>query len=249
MNQQNNFLKENETLDDLEYNDLKIIQNKFGYKFSTDSVLLANFGRAKQSDVYVDLCSGSSVVAILFLCKNNIKSGFAVEIQPKLAEMAQRSIELNGLSDRLKVINEDLILTTKTFGVESVDVITVNPPYNKVGETSSTDEIAIATHELKTSLADIVSVSAKLLKFGGKFYMVHRADRLADIMFELKKNKLEPKVLRVVYPKKNKAPNLVLIEAKKGAKTGLKIESPLILNNDDGTETDELKEIYCRKKS
>ena len=109
------------------------------------------------------------------------------------------------------------------------------------------DEIAIATHEIKTNLAKIVQASAKLLKFGGKIFMVHRSDRLASIMFELKKNKLEPKVLRVVYPKKNKEPNLVLIEAKKGAKEGLKIKEPLILNNDDGSETDELKKIYCRK--
>lgn len=247
MIQQNSLLEDGETLDDLEYNNLKIIQSKFGYKFSTDSVLLANFGKAKQNDVYVDLCSGSSVIAMLFLCKNNIKKGYAVEIQERLANMAERSIKLNNLQDRLSVLNEDLENVHKTLGFESVDVITVNPPYNEVGETSDNDEIAIATHEIKTNLSKIVEASAKLLKFGGKIFMVHRSDRLASIMFELKKNKLEPKVLRIVYPKKNKAPNLVLIEAKKGAKAGLLIKEPLILNNDDGTETDELKEIYCRK--
>lgn len=247
MSQQINLLKPNETLDDLEYNDLKLIQNKNGYKFSTDSVLLANFGRAKSRDVYVDLCSGSAVVAILFLCKNNIQKGFSVEIQPCLAEMAERSIKFNNLEDKLKVLNMDLKDVYKTLGQESVDVITVNPPYNEVGETSETDEIAIATHELKTSLAEIVKASAKLLKFGGKLFMVHRADRLADIFYELRKQKLEPKVLRIVYPKKDKAPNLCLIEAKKGAKPKLIIQSPLILNNDDGTETEELKKIYCRK--
>ena len=247
MIQQNSLLKTGETLDDLEYNNLKIIQSKFGYKFSTDSVLLANFGRAKQNDVYVDLCSGSSVIAMLFLCKNNIKKGYAVEIQERLADMAERSIKLNNLQDRLTVLNEDLENVHKTLGFESVDVVTVNPPYNEVGETSDNDEIAIATHEIKTNLSKIAEASAKLLKFGGKFFMVHRSDRLASIMFELKKNKLEPKVLRIVYPKKNKAPNLVLIEAKKGAKAGLLIKEPLILNNDDGTETDELRKIYCRK--
>lgn len=247
MSQQTNLLKPNETLDDLEYNDLKLIQNKNGYKFSTDSVLLANFGRAKSRDVYVDLCSGSGVVAILFLCKNNIQKGFSVEIQKGLADMSERSIKFNNLDDRLKVLNMDLKDVYKTLGQESVDVITVNPPYNEVGETSETDEIAIATHELKTNLAEIVEASAKLLKFGGKLFMVHRADRLADIFYELRKQKLEPKVLRIVYPKKDKAPNLCLIEAKKGAKPKLIIQSPLILNNDDGTETEELKKIYCRK--
>ena len=131
--------------------------------------------------------------------------------------------------------------------LESVDVITINPPYNEVGETSALDEIAIATHEIKTNLSKIAEVSSKLLKFGGKLFMVHRCDRLASIIYELKKNNLEPKVLRIVYPKKDKAPNLVLIEAKKGAKPGLIVQNPLILNNDDGTETDELKQIYGRK--
>lgn len=247
MNHQNSFLKTNESLDDLEYNDLKIIQNKSGYKFSTDSVLLANFGRAKKTDVYVDLCSGSSVVAILFLCKNNIDKGYCVEIQKDLSEMAERSIKLNGLDGRLSVINDDLKNCVDMFGYESVDVITVNPPYNEVGDTSETQEIAIATHELKTNLKTIVRVSGKILKYGGKFFMVHRADRLADIMYELKANRLEPKVMRIVYPKQTKSPNLVLIEAKKGARSGLKIMAPLILNNEDGTETDELRKIYCRK--
>jgi len=247
MNQQNSLLEEGETLDDLEYNNLKIIQSKFGYKFSTDSVLLANFGKAKQNDVYVDLCSGSAVIAMLFLCKNNIKKGYAVEIQERLANMAERSIKFNSLQDRLSVLNEDLQNVYKTLGYESVDVITVNPPYNEVGETSENDEIAVATHEIKTNLSKIVEASAKLLKFGGKIFMVHRSDRLASIIYELKKNKLEPKVLRIVYPKKNKAPNLVLIEAKKGAKEGLIIKEPLILNNDDGSETEELRKIYCRK--
>ena len=248
MTQQNNLLKQDETLDDLEYENLKIIQNKFGYKFSTDSVLLANFGKAKQNDIYVDLCSGSSVIAMLFLCKNKIKKGYAVEIQERLANMAERSIKFNNLENRLLVLNEDLENVHNILGFESVDVITVNPPYNEVGETSDVDEIAIATHEIKTNLAKIAEESSKLLKFGGKLFMVHRSDRLASIMFEFKRFKLEPKVLRIVYPKKNKAPNLVLIEAKKGAKPGLIIQEPLILNNDDGSETDELKRIYCRKQ-
>lgn len=247
MSLQNSFLLPNETLDDLEYNNLKIIQNKFGYKFSTDSVLLANFGRAKKNDIYVDLCSGSSVVAMLFLCKNNIEKGYCVEIQPNLAEMAQRSINFNGLQERLKIINGDLKDCVDFFGYESVDVITINPPYNEAGKTSETGEIAIATHELKTDLKSIAKTASKVLKFGGKLFMVHRADRLADIIFKLKSFGLEPKVLRIVYPKKTKEPNLVLIEAKKGAKAGLKILQPLILNNEDGTETDELKTIYARK--
>lgn len=226
---------------------LEIIQNQSGYKFSTDSVLLANFAKAKQNDVYVDLCSGSGVVAILFSWKNKLKKAYAVELQPQLADMAKRSILHNKLDGVIEVLNQDLSTTHQTLGYESVDVITVNPPYNEVGETSEIDEIAVATHELKTNLSEIVKVSSKLLKFGGKLFMVHKAERLVDIVFECRKNKLEPKSIRVVYPKENKEPNLVLIEASKGGKSGVKIQKPLILNNADGSETQELKSIYNRK--
>ncbi len=241
----NNLLKLNERLDDLELDNLMIIQDKNGYKFSTDSVLLANFAKARPSDVCIDLCSGGGVVAILFSYKNKIKKMYAVEIQEKQAEMSKRSIEYNNLN--IEVINDDLKNLKKILGSEIADVITVNPPYNPQGEHSEIDEIAISTHEIKTNLEEIAKSSANLLKFGGKIFMVHRADRLVDIFATFRKYKLEPKVLRIVYPKISKEPNLCLVEAKKGAKSGLKIMKPLILNNEDGAETDELKQIYCRK--
>ena len=243
----NNLLKENEQLDDLQLDGLQLIQNSEGYKFSTDSVLLANFAKAKSKDIYVDLCSGSGVVAILFSWKNKIKKSYIVEIQTRLADMAQRSVMYNHLDDRIEVLNIDLKDAYEKLGYENVDVITVNPPYNKAGETSAQDEIAMATHEIKTNLKQIIVSAGKILKYGGMFYMVHRADRLTDVLNECRENKLEPKILRIVYPKANKEPNLILVGAKKGAKSGLKIMPPLILNNNDGTETEELKMIYNRK--
>lgn len=237
----------NETLDDLEYKGLKIFQHKNGYKFSTDSVLLANFAKASKNDLVVDFCSGSGVVTILFACKNNVKKAYGVEIQESLAKLSKKSIDFNNLSN-IEILNIDLVKTHEVLGMEKVDVITVNPPYNIAGEPSGVDEIAIATHELKTNLKDICNEAFKLLKFGGKLFMVHRADRLVDIMFELKSSKIEPKVIRIVYPTRSKEPNLVLIEAKKGAKPGLKFLPPLVLNNDDGSETDELKKIYGREQ-
>ncbi|MBQ8451174.1 MAG: methyltransferase [Clostridia bacterium] len=242
----NNFLKENESLDDLEFKGLKIIQNKNGYKFSTDSVLLANFAKAKPTDLCVDLCSGSGVVAILFACKNNVKKQFAVELQEGLAEMSSRSVKLNKLKN-IEVLNMDLKNAHEVIGREVADVVTVNPPYIESGLSSENDEISIAMHEKTIKLFEIADEAFNLLKFGGKLFMVHRADRLVDIISTLRQKRLEPKVLRLVYPKVNKEPNLVLIEAKKGAKKGLKFGFPLILNNDDGTETEELKQIYCRK--
>ena len=237
-----------ERLDDLELDDLMIIQKINGYKFSTDSVLLSDFVKAKPSNFYIDLCSGSGVVAILVAYKNNLKKALAIEIQSQLANMAERSIKYNGLESRIEVLCEDLSLAHKTIKAEVADVISVNPPYNEVGLTSDTQEIMLATHEIKTNLKEICKASSKLLKFGGKLFMVHRADRLVDILCALRENNLEPKVLRVVYPKASKEPNLVLVEAKKGASAGIKVLSPLILMNEDGTETDELKTIYNRKK-
>lgn len=240
------LLKQDETLDDLQLDGLMLIQKNGGYKFSTDSVLLSNFVKAKPNDVLVDLCSGSGVVAILACHKNKIKNAYMVELQPRLSDMAKRSLEYNGIKT-IKPICADLTKAHEILGHEMADVVTVNPPYFERGETSESDEIAIAMHEIKTSLADICKESSKLLKFGGRLFMVHSAERLTDILTLLRKNSLEPKRLRVVYPKQNKAPNLVLVEAKKGGRAGLKIEPPLILNNDDGTETDELKKIYNRK--
>jgi len=208
--------------------------------------LLANFAKVRSNDIYVDFCTGSGVVAILASYKNKVKKTYAVELQQQMADMAKRSVIYNNL--QIEIINDDLKNMPKVLGYESVDVITVNPPYNPVGLTSENNEIAIATHEIKTNLSIIVETASKVLKYGGKLYMVHRSDRLADILFELKKYNLEPKVLRVVYPKISKEPNLVLIEAKKGAKSGLKILNPLVLCNEDGTETEELKQIYCRKQ-
>ena len=242
------MLKKGERIDDLELDGLKIIQRDVGYKFSTDSVLLSNFGKARPFEKYVDLCSGSGVVAILFSYKNKIEKAYAIEIQENLADMAKRSIKLNHLDNKIEVICADLKDGVKIFGHETIDTITVNPPYNKVGEISEDAEIAIATHEIKLKLDELILVSSKLLKYGGKLFIVYRADRIADLICELKKNNLEPKVIEFVYPNNKKEANLVLIEAKKGAKSGAKILKPLIICNDDGTMTKEVQKIYGKIK-
>ena len=244
----NILLKKGERIDDLELDGLKIIQRVGGYKFSTDSVLLSNFGKARSLDKYVDLCSGSGVVAILFSYKNKLKKAYAVEIQENMADMAKRSIKLNRLDDKIEVVCADIKDGTKLFGHETIDVITVNPPYNKVGEISEEEEIAIATHEVKLKLDELISVSSKLLKFGGKLFIVYRADRITELICELAKNNLEPKVIEFVYPNSKKEANLVLIEAKKGAKSGVKILKPLVICNDDGTMTKEVQKIYGKIK-
>lgn len=243
---QTNLLKRGDVVEDLQCGGLSLIQNKAGYRFSTDSVLLANFAKIRKRDVYLDLCTGSGVVALLATFKNSPKKAFAVEVQPRLADSARRSILLNNIN--ITLLEEDLKKTPKTLGAESVDVITVNPPYNQA-QPQKINEISIATHEVMTNLPEVIKVSAKLLKFGGKLFMVLKSDRLVDALYFLRTSSLEPKVLRIVYPKLSKEPNLVLIEAKKGGAPGIKILSPLILMNEDGTETDELKDIYNRKSN
>lgn len=234
-----------ETVDDLELDGLMIIQKKDGYKFSTDSVLLANFAKTKKTDTLIDLCSGSGVVAIICSHKNQTNRTVMVEIQKEISNMAARTVKLNGIKN-IEALCTDLSKAHEVLGLECADVITVNPPYNNVGETAKLDEIALSTHEISMNIITLANECFKLLKFGGKLFMVHRADRLVDVIFALRSNNLEPKRIRFVYPKKNREPNLILIEAKKGAKSGIKIENPLILLNDDGTETEELKMIYNR---
>ncbi len=241
------LLKENEVIDDLQRDGLMLIQNKNGYKFSNDSVLLSDFATIKKNGVFVDLCSGSGVVAILFNSKNSAKLGYMVEIDGEASDMANRTLLYNNITN-LKAVCANLKDSPKLIGYEIADTVMVNPPYFNSGKLSEKTDIATARHETNLSLNDISLAASKLLKFGGKFYMVNSAERLTDIMCSLRENKLEPKKLRVVYPKVSKTSSVVLIEAVKGGKPGLEIMSPLILNNEDGTETVELKSIYNRNK-
>ena len=236
-----------ETVDDLELDGLAILQKKNGYKFSTDSVLLSDFAKTKRGDTLVDLCSGSGVVAILTAHKNQTKRTIMVEIQSEISDMARRTLLLNGITN-IEPLNADLSDAHKILGHEMADVITVNPPYFNSGARSKDSQISMSTHELSTGLDQLALECFKLLKFKGKLFMVHSAERLVEVLCSLKKYGLETKRLRVVYPKASKQPNLILLEAVKGASVGVKIESPLILNKEDGTESEELKKIYNRNK-
>ena len=173
---------------------------------------------------------------------------YGVEIQDEVAEMAKRSIELNNLEDKIRILNLDL--KQLEFGKDTIDVVTTNPPYIKLGGAiiNPEENFAISRHEIACTLEDIISVSEYLLKPLGKFYMVHRPDRLVDIMYLLRKYNIEPKYIRFVQPKINKKPNLILIEGIKFGKPDLKFYDPLIVYNEDGSYTDEIYDIYGRDK-
>ena len=235
-----NFLKENEVLDTLGIEDYKIIQHTKKYKFTSDAVLLANFAKIKKTHIVADLCSGSGIVGILCNIKYQPKHTYMVEMQEYMAEMSQRSIKMNNLKN-ITVINKKIQEITE-IQPETCDVITINPPYKKagIGAKNITEEIALSRHEIEIDLTDIAKCSSKLLKFGGKLYMVHDANRLTEIISTFKKHNLEVKKILLTYANINNNANLVLIQATKGGKSGVEVCPVLITNNADGTYNHDL---------
>lgn len=238
------MLKPNERIDIVPGSDLKIIQNKEKFSYGTDAIFLSHFAKAKGR--VIDLCTGTGIIPLRLYAKNKVDIIYGVEIQEEVAKMAKRSIELNRLDDKIVILNMDLKELPTKFGKNTIDTITSNPPYMKAGGAlvNPEENFAISRHEIACTLEDIIKVTDYLLKPLGKFYMVHRPDRLVDIIFLLRKYKLEPKYIRFVQPKLTKKPNLLLIEAVKDGKPDLKFYDPLIVYNEDGTYTDEIYKIY-----
>lgn len=244
-------LKENERIDDLEFKGLKIIQNSEGFCFGIDSVLLSDFAKEiKKNSKVVDIGTGTGIISLLLCKKAEISKIYGIEIQEEVADMARRSIILNNLKDKFEIINKNIKSVFEVLEPNSINAIVTNPPYMKLntGAQNESKKKLVSRHEIECNLEDIVKISYKLLKSKGEFYMVHRAERIVDILYYLRKYKLEPKKIRFIHSKKYKEPNLVLIKAIKDAGEHLKIERPLVVYNDDGTYTDEILDIYNKKK-
>lgn len=240
-------LNENERIDDLEYKNLKIVQDKDGFCFGIDSVLLSDFAKEIRSkSIVLDLGTGNGVLGILLCGKTNLSKIYGVEIQEDMANIAQKSISLNKLNNRFEIINDNIKNLNSYFKNDSIDAIISNPPYKKdnSGLKNESQKKLIARHEITANLEDFISVSSKLLKSNGSLYMVHRPERLADLFYLLKKYKLEPKKLRFVQSFANTKPKFFLIKATKNANSFLNIEQPLIIYNSDGSYTDEILKIY-----
>ena len=234
-----------ERIDDLQYKGLKIIQNTEGFCFGVDSVLLTEFARdMKKNKTIVDLGTGTGIIGILLSKKVEASKIMGVEIQKDVANMAKKSVELNNLQNIMQILNEDV----KKLSLEknSFDYVVTNPPYKKKGTgiINREDKQIISRHETTVNLEEWIKVASQLLKDNGAIYMVHRPERLNEIIENLRKYRLEPKRIRFVYPKVNKNSNLVLIKAVKYANSFLKVEKPLIIYNEDGTYTDEILKIY-----
>ena len=240
-------LKENERIDDLELNELKIIQDKNGFCFGMDSVLLSDFAKKiKKGSNILDMGTGTGILGILLSAKTQDTKITGVEIQPEVADMAQRSVELNNLEERISIICENIKNLKETYNAGSFDAIVTNPPYKKKGTGGINENEAklISRHEMTANLEDFISIASYLLKDQGNIYMVHRPERLADIMVNLRKYKLEPKIIKFAYPSQVREPNLILIKATKNAKPFLKVEKPIYIYDLQGNYTKEVLEIY-----
>ena len=244
-------LLENERIDDLEFKNLKIIQNRLGFCFGIDSVLLSDFAKGiKKNSIVVDIGTGTGIISILLSAKTDIKKIYGIEIQEDVANMAKRSVALNELEDKIEVINTNIKDIFNFLEPNKIDAIVTNPPYMKLNTGAQNEEKKklISRHEVECTLEDIIKISYKLLKSNGEFYMVHRAERIVDILFYLRQYKIEPKILRFIQPNLNKEPNLVLIKAVKNAGYQLNIKKPLIVYDEEGNYTDEILEIYNKEK-
>ena len=211
-------LNENEKIEDLQINNLKIIQNKTGFCFGIDSILLSDFAKEIKKDSKVlDLGTGTGIISILLCEKTSLKEIIGVEVQKEVYEMAKKSIKINKLENKFKILNEDIINLNKIIEKNTVDAIVTNPPYKKSGTGIKNEEEKkiISRHETTASLEDFIKISKDLLKDKGEFYMVHRPDRLVDILSIMRKYKIEPKRLKMVYSNKNSEPTLVLIKGVK----------------------------------
>lgn len=221
-----------ERIDDLGINGLKLIQDTDLFCFGTDSVLLTDFVRVKSGARVVDLCSGNGIIPVLLSAKTKASEITGVEILKPSYELAVRNAEINGLSDRVRFINADLKNWNEYFPSGYADVVTCNPPYMKVGAgfKNPDDYKAAARHEVYAGFEDIVCCASKLMKFGGYFFAVHRADRLCDVLCLMRKYRIEPKRLAFVSPNPDRAPNLILVEGMLGAAPSLKLESTVYAN-------------------
>ena len=245
-------LKENERIDDLEFNNLKIIQNEKEFCFGMDAVLLSDFAKdIKQNSKIIDFGTGTGILPILLSGKTENTKIYGIEIQEKMAEMATRNVKLNKLENKIKIINEDIKNLKNIFKKNTFDVVITNPPYkiNNTGLKNENEGKLISRHEVKCNLEDIIISAKDMLKDKGVFYMVHRPERIVDICELLRKYKIEPKIIRFVYPKKEKEANLVLIKAVKNARKFLKIEKPLIIYEENGNYTEEIFKIYNKKQT
>lgn len=240
-------LKENERIDDLGIKNLKIIQNKEGFCFGIDAVLLSNFAKnIKKNSKVLDLGTGTGIISILLCGKTQLKKITGIEVQEEVYDMACRSAKLNNLEDRFELINENILNLENVFENNCFDVVVTNPPYKKqnTGVINEDKKKIISRHEILAKLEDFIKISSKMLKDKGEFYMVHRPERMVDIFSLMRKYKIEPKEVRLVFSNEMNPPKMVLIKGVRNGGQYLKFKENLYIYNKDGSYTEEVLKIY-----
>lgn len=240
------FLRPGERIDDLQRNGLKIIQDPKRFCFGMDAVLLSGFAKLKPQSRCIDLGTGTGILPLLLSAKTEAGHFTGLEIQPDSADMARRSVEMNGLTDRIRICEGNIKEASKIFGKACFDAVTCNPPYMAGGHGISNpgDAKAIARHEVLCSFEDVARESALLLKEGGHLFLVHRPMRLPELMATLARYHLEPKRMRLVHPYVDKEPNMVLLDCIRGGRPMLSMEPPLIIFEKPGQYSPEIVEKY-----
>ena len=240
--------KKEKVINDLVYYEkLKIVQNKNYFNFSLDSILLPNFAQiTENTKMIMDLCTGNAPVPIVLSTKTKAKI-IGIELQKEIYDLALESIKINKLDKQIEILNENIKNVPNLYETDTFDLITCNPPYFKCKEDSLINENeikSIARHEIHMELEDIFKIAKKLLKNNGSICIVHRTNRLMEIIEKMKHNNIEPKRIRFVYPKIGSESNLVLVDGRKNGKTGLKVLSPLYVHNEDGSYKEEILKIF-----
>lgn len=239
-------LKPGERIVDLERNGYRIIQDRERFCFGMDAVLLSGFAKVKSGETVLDLGTGTGIIPILLEAKTQGSHFTGLEIQEESADMAERSVALNGIEKKIDIVNGDIKEASKIFGGVTFNVVTTNPPYmtEHHGLQNPDAPKAIARHELKCTLEDVIRESAKVLMPGGRFYMVHRPRRLNEIINLMTNYRIEPKRIRFVHPFVDREANMILVEGLRGGRSMMKIEPPLIVYKEQGVYTDEIHQIY-----
>ncbi|MEG0493858.1 MAG: methyltransferase [Clostridia bacterium] len=241
-------LKPGERIEDLQRNGLHILQNANAFCFGTDAVLLADFAQLRRHDRVLDMGTGTGILPLLLSQQEETALFYALEIQPDMADLAARSVHMNGLDKRITVLEADLRAAHERLGYQSMNAVVCNPPYGKRGGTipSEQEGVCVAKHETNCGIDEIVAESAAVLKNLGRLSLVFPAQRMLELLDALRKRHMEPKRIRMVCAKLSRAPYLVLVEAVKNGKPFLSWQAPLVILNEDGSETEEIKRIYHR---
>lgn len=241
-------LSDRERIDDIGFSGYRLIQNTEWFKYGVDAVIISDFAKLKKNARVADLGTGTGVIPLILMHKYSPEKVFGVEVQKEVAKTAERTVRLNGLEEKIEIINANVKEASEIIGKYSLDAVVTNPPYFVSGGGIKGDDMtkAIARHEIEGTLEDFVKCAFELLKEGGDFYMIHRPSRLVDVVYICRKYRLEPKDIQFVQPAEGKKPNIFMIHCVKYGGSELKFMDPLCVYDENRNYTKQILDIYER---